>query len=38
MKKSKYKERPLVEEFKKSMNGVIRQKLMESDCPLRSID
>jgi len=28
---SRYEERPLVEEFKRGMNGVIRRKLMEAE-------
>ena len=36
--RSRYKERPLVEEFKRDMNGVIRQKLIESECLPRSIE
>jgi len=28
---SKYEERPLVEEFKRGMNGIIRRKLMEAE-------
>ena len=36
--RSRYKERPLVEEFKRDMNGVIRQKLIESECFPRSIE
>jgi len=28
----------LIEEFKQGMNGMIRQKLMESEHPLRSIE
>ena len=32
---SGYKERPLVEEFKRGMNGVIRQKLIELEYPIK---
>ena len=34
---SKYKERPLVEEFKRRINGIIRRKLMEAERPPTSI-
>ena len=30
-RESRYKRRPLVEEFKRRMNGVIRRKLMEAE-------
>jgi len=33
-----YEERPLVEEFKREMNGTIRRKLMEAERPLLSIE
>ena len=35
---SRYKERPLVEEFKREMNGGIWRKLMEAENPLTSIE
>jgi len=35
---SGYKGRPLVEEFKRGMNGGIRRKLMEAENPLASIE
>ena len=35
---SGYKRRPLVEEFKRGMNGGIRRKLMESENPQTSIE
>ena len=35
---SGYEGRPLVEEFKRGMNGVIRRKLMESENPPNSIE
>ena len=35
---SGYKGRPLVEEFKRGMNGGIRRKLMEVENPLTSIE
>ena len=35
---SGYEGRPLVEEFKKGINGGIRRKLMESENPLTSIE
>jgi len=34
---SKYEERPLVEEFKRGMNGMVRRKLMEAERPPTSI-
>jgi len=34
---SGYKERPLVEEFKRGMNRMIKQKLMESEYPSKNI-
>ena len=34
----RYKERVLVEEFKREMNGIIRRKLMEVKRPLTSIE
>ena len=38
VRKSKYKERPLVKEFKRRMNGRIRRKLMEAKNLLASIE
>ena len=35
---SRYKERPLIKEFKRSMNGMIRRKLMEAKRPPTSIE
>ena len=35
---SRYKERPLVEEFKRGMNGTIRRKLMEAEDQPGSIE
>ena len=35
---SGYKERPLIEEFKRGMNGGIRRKLMEVENPPASIE
>ena len=35
---SRYKERPLIEEFKREMNGEIRRKLMEVENPPASIE
>jgi len=35
---SRYEERLLIEEFKREMNEVIRQKLMESEYPPISIE
>ena len=37
-RESRYKGRPLVEEFKKGMNEAIRRKLMEAKQPPRSIE
>jgi len=36
-RESRYKERPLVKEFKKGMNEMIRRKLMEAFLPPTSI-
>ena len=36
-RRSRYKGRPLVEEFKRGMNGAIRRRLMEAENPLTSI-
>ena len=38
MRGSEYEGRPLVEEFKRGMNGRIRRKLMESENPPTSIE
>ena len=35
---SRYEERPLMEEFKRGMNRVIRRKLMEAERPPTSIE
>ena len=35
---SEYKGRPLMEEFKREMNGGIRRKLMKAENPLASIE
>ena len=35
---NRYERRPLVEEFKRGMNGGIRRKLMEAENPLASIE
>jgi len=35
---SGYKERPLIEEFKRGMNRTIRRKLIEVERPSRSIE
>ena len=37
-RKSGYKERPLVEEFKRGMNGVIKRKLIEAEYQPSSIE
>jgi len=37
-RESGYKGRPLIEEFKRGMNGGIRKKLMEAENPLASIE
>jgi len=37
-RESGYEERPLVEEFKRGMNGGIRRKLMEAENPPASIE
>jgi len=37
-KGSRYKKRPLVEEFKRGINGGIRRKLIESKNPPASIE
>jgi len=36
-RRSRYEERPLVKEFKRGMNGVIRRKLMKVERPSLSI-
>jgi len=38
VRESRYEERPLIEEFKREMNGMIRRKLMEAERPLASIE
>ena len=38
VRESGYKERPLIEEFKRGMNKVIRRKLIEVERPSRSIE
>ena len=35
---SRYEERPLIEEFKRGMNGGIQRKLMEAENPPASIE
>jgi len=35
---SRYEGRPLVEEFKRGINGTIRRKLMEAEKPPSSIE
>ena len=37
VKGSRYEGRPLIEEFKRKMNGIIRRKLIEAERPLTSI-
>ena len=37
-RESKYKERPLIEGFKREINSTIRIKLMEAECYSRSIE
>ena len=37
-RRSRYEEQPLVEEFKREMNGVIRRRLMEAENQLGSIE
>ena len=37
VRESYYKERPLIEEFKRELNSVIRQKLIELEQPPRNI-
>jgi len=37
-RKSRYKGRPLIEEFKQGINNVIRRKLMKTERPPRSIE
>jgi len=36
-RKSKYEERPLIEGFKREINGIIRRKLMDAERPSGSI-
>jgi len=38
VRSSRYKKRPLVEEFKQGMNRVIRRKLIETEQPPKSIE
>ena len=38
VRESKYKEGPIIEEFKRGMNEVIRKKLMEAEWPLKSVE
>ena len=38
MRRSRYEGTPLVEEFKRGMNGVIRRKLMKAENPPAFID
>ena len=38
VKESEYKERPLIEEFKRGMNEMIRRKLMEVERPPTGIE
>ena len=38
VRESGYKERPLIEGFKREINGVIRRKLMKAECSSRSIE
>jgi len=35
---SRYKRRPLIEEFKRILNGIIRRKLMKAERPLMSLE
>ena len=37
-KGSEYEGRPLVEEFKREMNGIIRKKLIKAEESLKSIE
>ena len=37
-RESRYKGKPLIEEFKREMNRIIRRKLMETEMPLTSIE
>ena len=37
-RKSRYKGRPLIEEFKCGINGTIQQRLMESECQPGTIE
>ena len=37
-RESGYEKRPLIEEFKREMNGIIQRKLMEAERPLSSIE
>ena len=38
VKESKYKKGPLIEEFKRGMNGVIRRKFIEAEWSPKSIE
>ena len=38
VRESKYKEGPLIEEFKRGMNGVIRRKFIEAEWSPKSIE
>jgi len=38
VRESRYKGRPLVEEFKREMNGVIKRKLIKAERPPTSIE
>jgi len=38
VRESKYKEGPIIKEFKRGINGVIRKKLMEAEWPLKSVE
>ena len=37
-RESRYKGKPLIEEFKREMNRIIRRKLIETEMPLTSIE
>ena len=36
-RESRYRERPLMNEFKREMNSEIRKRLIEAECPPKSI-
>ena len=38
VRESNFEERLLIREFKRDMNKVIQRKLIEVECPLRSIE